>query len=812
MISFRQQLLFHGTRGLLAACCLAAIAGVAPSLWAQAPAAAFQSEGLFAAPQFPSASETKDPIAFAAQFRAAAEGRSGRLQITAKLEPMWHVYSVTQAAGGPLKTAIDLSGEGAQLAGPFTPDKDPLRSVSEQWPGVTVEEHEGTVVWTAPLRFAAGTEPETLELKVELEGLTCQPSGSCVPFSEEIPVTFKGTYQADKPTPRFRDEGSAVEWKLRLVPPQVAPGEVAQLEITATPDQGYHVYVAATDDRNFATNFVLTRKGPLEASPPEPSDKPITGEAIAGMEQRYHEGKVTWTIPLRVPKQTPPGGYPIEGLVGYQACTDSSCLMPRALQFSGVLQVGTAAASEAVPLDVEAAPRATALDAAATVDWLAAATPAAAVEPVTFGADAETEYPLALVIVMALGAGLILNLMPCVLPVLGLKVMAFVNQAGQDRKEVLATNLWYSLGVMSIFWLLAAAVALLSFSWGQQFTFFGFRFAMAILVFAFALSFLGVWELPVPGFASGDVSQELQHREGALGSFSKGVFTTLLATPCSGPLLGVVLGLMLGEPPVVIFAVFTAMGLGMALPFLAIAVNPRLVAWMPKPGNWMETLKQFLAFILLGTVAFFFATFNDADKLAVFISLIGVWFGCWLIGRVPHWESWPKRLTAWSSGIGAAAVISFLAFNPTPFREHSEHLAWEPYSEARLEALQAEGKTVLIDFTAKWCLNCHANYVIAINTAATAEMVEELDAVVMLADWTDRDEAIKQKLNELQSNAIPVLAIYPGSPPRRPIVLRDLISQQQVLDALAMAGPSLDAEDATSIAMRDAPRGQAAAH
>jgi thiol:disulfide interchange protein len=148
-------------------------------------------------------------------------------------------------------------------------------------------------------------------------------------------------------------------------------------------------------------------------------------------------------------------------------------------------------------------------------------------------------------------------------------------------------------------------------------------------------------------------------------------------------------------------------------------------------------------------------------------------------------------------------VISFLAFNPTPFSENTEHLAWEPYSEARLEALQAEGKTVLIDFTAKWCLNCHANYVIAINTAATAEMVEQLDAVVMLADWTDRDEAIKQKLNELQSNAIPVLAIYPGSQPHRPIVLRDLISQQQVLDALAMAGPSLEGDEATSIAMQD---------
>lgn len=761
----------------------------------------FDNGGLFDKAQFPGEADSGDPITVEAAFKRAEGTRQGRLEVTAKLKPMWHVYSVTQGKGGPLPTKIQLAGADAKVTGPFVPDEEPLRSVSEQWPGVNIEEHEEKVVWTAPIEFAGSAKPDDAKLTVNIEGLTCQPGGSCIPFEKKLSASFAGTYQPTKTPAVFRDKDSAVQWKIQFESQEVKAGDVAKLRVTAIPDDGYHVYAAATDDRQFATNFVITRKGPLKASAPKTASKPITSNALPGVEQRYHEDDVTWTIDLMVPKDATVGGYPIEGFIGYQACTDTSCLQPRALQFAGILKVTDSPEASPAALSIQSAPRAEVMDAAAMTEWLEQTTAQSTVKPVTFGEESDEPYPLALVIVMALGAGLILNLMPCVLPVLGLKIMAFADQAGQDRKEVFATNMWYSLGIMSVFWLLAAAVALLSFSWGEQFTYFEFRLAMTVLVFAFALSFFGVWEIPVPGFAAGEVSQDLQHREGAVGSFSKGVFTTLLATPCSGPLLGLVLSLMLGERPVVIFAVFTAMGLGMALPFLAIAINPRLVAWMPRPGNWMETLKEFLAFVLLGTVAFFFAMFDDADKLPVFICLIGVWFGCWLIGRVPHWAPLPRRLTAWTSGIACATVIGFLAFNPMPFASEDEHLAWEPYSEARLVELQEQGKTVLIDFTAKWCVNCHVNYMLAINTEKTGELVRELDAVVMLADWTDRDESIKRKLNELESNAIPVLAIYPGARPDQPIVLRDLISQGDVLDALKMAGPSTD-QDMTAIALR----------
>ena len=393
---------------------------------------------------------------------------------------------------------------------------------------------------------------------------------------------------------------------------------------------------------------------------------------------------------------------------------------------------------------------------------------------------------------MAICGGLILNLMPCVLPVVGLKVMAFAEQAGENRGRVLMLNLWYTLGILVVFWALAILASLpsLSFKWGEQFTYFEFRYGVTLLVFAMALSFLGVWEIPIPGFVGGNTTQKLQRKEGASGAFFKGIFTTILATPCSGPLLGTVFAYTIDQPAYITFGVFTAVGFGMALPYLLIAIYPGLLAYFPKPGAWMDTFKQLLAFLLLGTVVYLFNGFSDQHRVWVFASLIGIWFGCWLVGQVPAWDSLNRRLIAWAGGIVSATLICVLGFRllvPGP-----PVLNWEPYDEARLQELHGKGRTVLIDFTAKWCPNCKFNYNVAINTPATSKLVDELDAIPMLADWTDQNEEIKTKLLELNSNSIPVLAIYPGRNPQAPIVLRDILTQGDVLKALRKAGSSVD--------------------
>jgi thiol:disulfide interchange protein len=758
-----------------------------------------------------------DPISVSASFQMGESSDQGRLSISVTLADQWHIYSLTQQPGGPTKTTLKLAGpDSVELLGPFTADQTPKSNVSTVWEGVTVEEHSGQFKWTAPIKVADPASAKDLKIDVSIDGLTCREGegGGCIPYSETVEATYDGSYEIPKPTGEFRNPNSVVLWKGSLQPATVAAGETVQLRLTAVPDEGFHVYRVATTSEMNATNLVLTQLAGFTALAPRASSEPITKEGIAGAPAvSYHEGTVQWTVDIVVPEDAEPGQRTIAGLVGYQACTETNCRLPMAVEFTGTVTVSDAtavagndatadAADNANPLAFAKAKHAAVLEAADTIDWVTEPK-----QPAGANVDPASQSSLGVILGMALIGGLILNLMPCVLPVVGLKLMALVESAGEDQSKVLSHNLWYSFGLLSVFWILAAIAITLklmygqSFSWGQQFTFFEFRLALTLLVFVMALSFLGVWEIPLPGFASGKASQQLQKKEGPAGAFFKGVFTTLLATPCSGPLLGVVFGFTLASAPWVTFLVFSTVGLGMALPYILIGLVPQAVFWLPKPGAWMETLKQLMAFVLLGTVAFLFAGFSEVHKVPVFVTLIGSWFACWWIGRVPLWDTLQKRLTAWSGGLVSAAVVGFLAFRLLTPGE--EVMQWQPYSEPKLAQLQSEGKTVMVDFTAKWCVNCIVNYNRALNTEETAELMKKLDAVPMLADWTDRNAEIAGKLNELQSASIPVLAIYPGGDPNNPIILRDLVSQGQVLEALKEAGPSVSPDKAgAKVALR----------
>lgn len=797
--------------------------------------------------------EADQPASFSASYTVEGE-TEGMLIVTARMGDEWHLYSMTQPSGGPTPTSIRLTGPaGVALAGGFTPDAPPRIGSSSAWPGLKIEEHYGEVTWRAPLRLPAGFSDE---LQLSVTALACMTDGSCIPQNQKLTaarvdadptVAAAAAADVDDVVPRsaspatanlplveggdeadgvtvFRNSRSVVQWTGRLVPAKVRPGDRATLRITAKPDETYHVYAAAVDDTESRTNFVITDKQGLRMGIPKPPTAPIVKELLPGLPpMHYHEGEVTWSIPIEVPSDATTGSKTIRGLIGYQACTDTSCLQPKAMKFAVPIEIVS---------DPDAAPAAQAvrfltnsfgptMDAAAETKWVdeieageaappqgtrrgaAVDTPRDAVAEARSVSDGRVVADLSLVVIllMAVGGGLILNLMPCVLPVVGLKIMSFVSQAGENRGKVLALNVAYTLGILVVFWALAALAIVSTYSWGrewlgvegqmswgQQFQYFGFKYTVTLVVFALALSFLGVWEIPLPGFVGGKSTQDLQRKEGFSGAFFKGVFTTVLATPCSGPLLGAVFAYTLGKSAFVILAIFTAIGLGMALPYLLIAIFPPLIAFLPRPGEWMDVLKQLLGFLLLGTVVYLFTFFSDADRVPVFMSLIGVWFGCWLIGLVPNWQTLTKRLTAWGSGIAAAAAIGFLAF--TLAAEGPEVVPWEPYDEARLTALRAEGRTVLIDFTAKWCPTCQVNYHYALNTEATGQLIRELDAIAMLADWTDQGDDIHSKLQELGSQSIPLLAIYPGNDPDNPIVLRDLVRQDEVLTALRQAGPS----------------------
>jgi suppressor for copper-sensitivity B len=502
-----------------------------------------------------------------------------------------------------------------------------------------------------------------------------------------------------------------------------------------------------------------------------------TGEFSYYQEKYFDE--VTFVAPFAATGSVAEESLTFSGELRGQMCTDQKCTPLDGLDttFTAV----RAAASDKAPLLAVANKAFSGIVEAEVAAEQAAATPALPAAKPLSGGD------WAALIGLGMLGGFLLNLMPCVLPVMGLKMMSFVQQGGSSRGRILQLNLAFTAGVMGVFLILATIVAVFSLGWGEQFTYTWFKVSLVLLVFAMALSFLGVWEIPIPGFAGGAKAHELSSQEGFAGSFFKGVFSTILATPCSGPFLGALFGFLLGQPAYVVYALFISIGLGMSLPYLAVAVSPGLMQYMPKPGAWMETFKQVMGFVLLGAVGFLFYGLGDKYQTPALLLMFAVWFGCWMIGRTPVTASVGKKAAAWTVGIAFSAVVGYFGF--AVLAADSE-MPWEPYSEPRLTALKEEGQTVMLDFSADWCLTCKTNLFTAIDTRKVRALVQENNVTPMLADWTDESPAIKEKLAEFQSQSIPLLVIFPADKPDEPIVLRDVVTQSQVLAALNKAGPS----------------------
>jgi thiol:disulfide interchange protein len=735
-------------------------------------------------------------VSYAASFKIDENGTTGKLTVTADVAPGLHTYSITQPPGGPLPTTIEVRDASIELSGPFTADVKFHVTEEAAYPGVPIQEYDGLVNWTAPFKTKQPLN-EKSTIAVSVDGLVCG-NGTCEPAASKLEAEFSGRIATPGKATKLRAEDTHAEWTATLDRTQVAPGDVATLSITVTPDEHYHVYkfVAGDDELNFRTLMVATEKSGLSFGEPTTMAK-LDFISLGEEKIEFYKGPVTWKVPIRVPKSAQPGDYPVALDVGFATCDDKSCDPPAGINIAGTVLVADKSVKKANPFGLKEVSFKSVADQPKLTNWIDKEDPDAA------GAGAaRATTPLSMLqLLAALGGGFILNFMPCVLPVIGLKVLSFVDQAGNDHKRVIALNLSFSAGIIAVMLVLAslAIIALnagSAFGWGQQFTNLWFKVALAGLIFAMALSFLGVWEIPIPGFAMSSTSNEMMEKEGLTGAFLKGILTTVLATPCSGPLLGSLFGLSLSLSSANIMLLYFVVGLGMSLPYLLLCVYPGFVDMLPKPGNWMETLKQLLAFPLLFTVIYFVASISNDYRVATLLLLIAVWFGCWMIGKVPGYANADRKLVAWASAgiaIALGAVVSFNYFGPV-----NHQLPWVPYNEPQLAQLRREGKTVMVDFTANWCVNCQINMRFAIDKPNVADVVEENQVITMVADWTDRNDAIRTKLNELGANAIPLLVVYPPDPTAEPIILRDMLTEKQVIEALEDAGPSLPETRLTS--------------
>jgi suppressor for copper-sensitivity B len=393
---------------------------------------------------------------------------------------------------------------------------------------------------------------------------------------------------------------------------------------------------------------------------------------------------------------------------------------------------------------------------------------------------------------------LILNLMPCVLPVLSLKLLAFVGHGGRhggaERQRVRLSFLASTAGVLASFLILAGAIAGLraagiTVGWGLQFQQPDFLAGMALLLTLLAGNLWGWFELPLPGFAS-RLSQAADRHHGLIGDFLTGGLATLLATPCTAPFLTTAVGFALAGGTAQIFVIFLAMGLGLAAPYLLVAAWPALAAHLPRPGAWMITLKRILGIAMGGTAIWLlYVLAAQAGRTASLISAAAL-VGVIVLLAWRHLRSNLRR-----AGLVVASVLALLS--PTVFAgapaaspdSAQTQTAWRNFSETALADLVGQGKTVLVDVTADWCINCQVNKALVLDHGWVAEQLATGKIVGLKADWTRPDPAIARYLASFGRYGIPFNAVY-GPRAQQGLPLPTVLSESVIKEAAGQAGGS----------------------
>jgi thiol:disulfide interchange protein DsbD len=397
-------------------------------------------------------------------------------------------------------------------------------------------------------------------------------------------------------------------------------------------------------------------------------------------------------------------------------------------------------------------------------------------------------------LLLAFIGGLILNLMPCVLPVLSLKALSFVEQSGQSRAAGLRHGLAFAAGVLTSFWALAALVLLLkrggeAVGWGFQFQEPGFVLFMAGVVLAFALNLFGLFEVWLPGSAMQGLSMA-SGQKGLAGSFGHGLVMTLLATPCTAPFLGTALGFAFAASGPVLVAVFTTVAVGLAAPFTLLAAVPSLRSWLPKPGPWMLFFKEAMGFLLLGTLVWLLWLLGkqvgvDAQAWAigwlVLLSLL-----LWLWARLGSPERGLQRRGLLLGGLALALILATAWIAPKALHPADEPRrsaagdGWQAWAPGLAEDAVRDGRTVFVDFTADWCWTCKVNEKAVLGRDEVKAALQ--GAVLLRADWTRRDPAITAALQSFGRSGVPLYVVY--KPGQGPHVLPELVTPGLVLAAL----------------------------
>jgi thiol:disulfide interchange protein DsbD len=822
-----------------------------------------------------------------ADATAIVPGKTFR--IAAQFTPAegWHAYHRDPGEGAERPVKVEFEPvPGLTFGAPRHPV--PARKVKAD----TVSQfYEGEAVLIVPVTVAPYFKSDTpVALNAKLGWQVCDDKKCLPPGSGKLALTLPvaaeakpaneelfRTAAAKLPAPASKLEH--VKAAVEVLGGPVKPGGEFTVKLILDIEKGWHIQSHAPLEEGYvATEWLLEIPPGFERAyggkegfghrPAYPAGKVQTFKSFGKVS--VYDGRVEIVARLKAKDDLPADAKPVlRTILTVQACNDETCLFPTKVALpvaiptpagaADLADEGSAAAAVAVRPE-GGPPKPPPTEGAAKPPADKPAAPASGDAP---------DYPFGLFLLFGLLAGFILNFMPCVLPVLGLKVLSFVQQGGDDPRRAFKLSLAFAAGLLLVFEILAGLAVGAGQAWGELFGRPWFTLGLSAVVLAFALSLFGVWTMQVPGFVNqlGAGSQE-----GYGGAFFKGMLTTLLATPCTGPFLGSLTAWSVKQSAPVVFLTFSSIGLGMALPYLVLTANPALMKKMPRPGRWMEKFERLMGFVLLATVLFFvsnlyayYAKFDERQLTqyglytqyagSAVIGTLGfltaVALAVWVITQITESDEGgaAASLTGWGAGLLTAAAGYFLFFgyltqtpNLSPFEvkpegrqtvaagtefEHPEPdavigvavqgggergrgsgdaaVAAAKTLRERVLALVKSGKTVHVDFTAEWCLNCKEFEARVLRRAATKDLFKELGVVTVVADWTVTDDAagldIKDWINSLGYQGIPLQAIYPAGKPDEPITLSGSAwTMDQFHEKVRQAGPSRGAPTAAAAA------------
>lgn len=402
----------------------------------------------------------------------------------------------------------------------------------------------------------------------------------------------------------------------------------------------------------------------------------------------------------------------------------------------------------------------------------------------------KVKFTLWIAVLFGFIAGIILNFMPCVLPVLGIKILSFAQTNESSRREAIIRSGVFSAGILTIFLLLASLASFAKFSWGEQFQSPPFLISIIVLIVIFSLWMFDVFTFNVPGAVS---SLEKRNGNGLLGDYFRGVFATILATPCSGPFLGATLAWALTQSSTVIFTVFLSIGAGMAFPYVLLTYSKTLSKMIPKPGIWMKDFKNLMGFILIGfAVYLLIGVPKDLIVSTIGICVVIV-FAIAIYNRFAPWGISSLFRRAFSALLAILIAISGVYFcYKVLYKSMSIQTAenitdkeqWKDFSIDLLRDAHNIGRPVIVDFTANWCMNCQYNKVVVLNSKQVKDLVAQKNILTLKADLTTPNKEIESLMRSLGSRSVPFFAYFPGENPYDPVVMRDILSKSNVTKLL----------------------------